>query len=745
MATMPPQSAALAPLPPPPDKIGAYALRNLIGAGGMGAVYRAERADGVFEQTAAIKLMRHGHVSAAARQQFDSERRILARMHHRNIAQLFDGGVLADGTSYIIMEYLDGESLDTYCDATGLDERRRLALFQQVCLAIDYAHQNLVVHGDIKPSNILVTGEAQAKLLDFGIARVATADAASAGPAALTLAYASPERLQGGVPTIASDIYALGKVLEQLVSHNAMSQDLAAIIGTSTHREPASRYASAASLSEDIDHYLHVRPVRARGDSWRYSLGMFVRRHRWAVAAASLAVIGLVTALAITSALYVRAEQARDRAEHRFEQTRSMAKYMLFDLDPQIARLAGSVSARQAAAEQSSRFLESLGTDVQDNPDLLLEIARGHFRLANIYGYDANSTLNDFTKASAHLSKAKSILASVETLPVNPARLAMARGEYHLTNAAALFVQESGETLAQADVSIQKAIAEFNKVLRAEPASVDADYGRWRGNVYLARLFIYQGKVKESVALAARLHAERHLLPKSPGQQVEHDFLTTVNLASLAQAQFELGQYQAAFQSNRQTYGAVEAIIKNGRGGFEIESLAPVALSGMGDCMQKLGKPREAIGYIKQALEYGMRLRNAGPNDSLDQDLAMYRQQLAFLLAKNGEAAESIRYIDAALATTQQQALASPNSAAAQRGLAIILQSRAKDLDILGQSTAACSSAAEALSQWQATAKLGGILAMDKDTATSMPALAKLLRKCGLPGELMALQPGVQK
>lgn len=200
-------------------RIGAYDILEEIGEGGMGEVYRAARADGQFEKQVAIKLVRGGYDSAAVLDRFRHERQILASLDHPNIARLLDGGTTEDGLPYLVMELIEGTRIDDYCNAHDLNVNDRLQLFLQVCSAVQYAHQRLVIHRDIKPGNILVTKEGVPKLLDFGIAKILDpaggAEATIAGP--LTPGYASPEQIRGEPITTATDVYSLGVVLYQLL------------------------------------------------------------------------------------------------------------------------------------------------------------------------------------------------------------------------------------------------------------------------------------------------------------------------------------------------------------------------------------------------------------------------------------------------------------------------------------------------------------------------------------------------
>src|ERR1700689_3169199 len=207
------------------DRIGAYRVLRTLGAGGMGEVYLAERADAQFEQQVAIKVVHGGALAVAMHSRLKLERQILAQLDHPNIAHLLDGGALPDGSAYIVMEYMDGVAIDAFCDTNRLDVAGRLKLFQTVCAAVHYAHQNLIVHRDLKPSNILVTGAGVPKFLDFGIAKLLDDRQAARHTLAVTQAdirimtpdHASPEQVRGQAITTSSDVYVLGVLLYKML------------------------------------------------------------------------------------------------------------------------------------------------------------------------------------------------------------------------------------------------------------------------------------------------------------------------------------------------------------------------------------------------------------------------------------------------------------------------------------------------------------------------------------------------
>ncbi|MGH9379994.1 MAG: serine/threonine-protein kinase, partial [Thermoanaerobaculia bacterium] len=258
--------------PRAPDHVGPWRVLSEIGRGGMGVVYRAERADGDFEQRVALKLLKRGLDSEAIVERFRQERRILARLSHRAIARLIDGGVAADGRPYLAMELAEGEPITAWCDRRRLPVEERLQLFRRVCDAVQYAHVNLVVHRDLKPSNILVTEKGDLKLLDFGIAKLLGEETTlwtRLGLRAMTPEYAAPEQVRGGPVSTATDVYALGVLLYELLigrrPHEAGGRgrtELETAILKSDPARPSTAVARAAAGGEPLA--VH-EAARARG------------------------------------------------------------------------------------------------------------------------------------------------------------------------------------------------------------------------------------------------------------------------------------------------------------------------------------------------------------------------------------------------------------------------------------------------------------------------------------------------
>ncbi|MGH8583347.1 MAG: serine/threonine protein kinase [Gammaproteobacteria bacterium] len=335
---------SIASVPPPEafepeimlgQRLGPYQIVGELGDGGMSTVFLGERADGQYRQQVAIKLFLYHQGAKSLRSRFDIERHILATLEHPNIARLLDGGTCADGRPFLVMEYVRGVAIDAYCRTRRLPLSAILELFCTVCNAVQYAHQNLVVHRDLKPGNILVTEEGVPKLLDFGIAKLLAplpegteAPVTRAGNVLMTPEYAAPEQVGDAPITIATDVYALGVILYNLLTGQLpyeVGGDLATIIRTlreteapppssvvqgplraqlhgdidnivlrALRKEPRHRYPSVRQLAEDLERYLTGQPVSATKPTWRYRCAKSIKRNRLGVGLSCLAVVALL-------------------------------------------------------------------------------------------------------------------------------------------------------------------------------------------------------------------------------------------------------------------------------------------------------------------------------------------------------------------------------------------------------------------------------------------------------------------
>lgn len=491
---------------PLPDRIGRYRITKLIGAGGMGAVYQGERDAGDFDHVVAIKVIRPGALSDGLIDRFNRERQTLAELSHPHIARLFDGGETASGDPYFVMELVDGQRLDEWLTSEP-SHVARIALFLAACGAVGFAHQNLIVHRDLTPANILVDTAGMPKLIDFGIAKpphvADQAQAFSRSPTlglSVTMGYAAPERLAGLAATTLSDVYSLGALLERMFA-DAADLDHAAIVERACAADPADRYPSADALADDVRAWHTSKPVAARRGGKRYRVGKFVRRHRVSVTAGACAVVILLAALGATSWSFVRAEKARTAEVQRFGELRALAGYLIFDLNARLARIPGNTMARVSLSEVAQRYLDGLVATGDADPGLRLETARGLVALARVQGVPTQPTLGDDIAAAANLAAAE---RQLDSLP-NSQAIDIMRAEI-LADRALLAVLEDKDP-KRAAMLVDGALAR----LMAVPANDrEGDWHEARRAVRHAGLEIanQQADTKAMAAGAAQLRAD---------------------------------------------------------------------------------------------------------------------------------------------------------------------------------------------------------------------------------------------
>jgi non-specific serine/threonine protein kinase/serine/threonine-protein kinase len=495
-------------------RIGAYRIVRELGRGGMGAVYLAERADQEFTKQVAIKLLKRGTDTDEVLRRFRSEREILARLEHPNIARLLDAGTSEDGLPYFVMEYVVGARVNDYCFAQNLSVAERLRLFLKICAAVQFAHQNLVIHRDLKPANILITSEGEPKLLDFGIAKLVSLDAGAfqltlQDQQRLTPAYASPEQVRGDVITTVSDVYSLGALLYELLvgvsphkftaAHPSATElwrvvgeqapprpsaaardahlrrklrgDLDNVLLTALRKEPARRYSGVGAFSEDIRRYLEARPVRARRATLAYKAGKFVSRNKVATAAAALALIALLVGTGVSIWNAQRAHSEARRAERLFGDVRHLANSFLFEFHDKIANLPGATDARQLVVSRALEYLDKLSRDTAGGSALHRELAEAYLKIGDVQGKPYTPNLGDSAGALRSYSRAAEIAQQLNGADAHAARRIAAEAYENLAA-----VQARLRQLDAATESNKRALAIGEAALAENPPDAD----EWR-------------------------------------------------------------------------------------------------------------------------------------------------------------------------------------------------------------------------------------------------------------------------
>lgn len=455
--------------------IGAYEILEEIAVGGMGAVYRAVRADGQYKQEVALKVVRPELGTELTASRFKKERQILASLNHPNIAKILEGGTTTEGVPYFVMELIEGQRLDKYCDAHKLATTERLKLILQVCSAVQYAHQRLIIHRDIKPGNILVTADGIPMLLDFGIAKILESSEVSNQPEQtisllrlLTPEYASPEQVKGEAITTASDVYSLGVVLYELLTgrtlYNVLTRTTQEMFRAVCETEPekpstavrrrqiatgdgegkrandsarsAAREGSPEKLSKrlrgDLDNIV-LMALRKESQRRYASVEQFaqdIQRHldRLTVVARKGTFIyraskfvtrhkagvtaAIVIAIALTAGMLATLREARI-AERRFNDVPQLANSLMFEVHDSIKDLAGATPARKLLVSKALQYLDSLSQEAAGDTSLQRELAAAYEKVGHVQGDPYTANLGDTAGALASYRKALAIRASL--------------------------------------------------------------------------------------------------------------------------------------------------------------------------------------------------------------------------------------------------------------------------------------------------------------------------------------------
>ena len=641
----------------------------------MGSVYLAERSDGAFAKRVAVKLL-----SAAllpTRDRFLREREYLARLEHPNIARLLDAGATADQVPYLVMEYVEGVPIDRYCSERNATVDERVPLLRQVCAGVAHAHRNLIIHCDIKPENILVTPDGVVKLLDFGIARLLDPTRTLTQHRPVTPAFSSPEQLQGGAITTTSDVYSLGVLayvlltgsgpyarrsdrVDELVQamltaepHRAsmapgltprharqLKGDLDNILARAVAKDPARRYASVEQLADDLQAYRTGFPVRARPDTLAYRLRRAAGRHRLVFVVAGTLGAGLIAATAFST------WQARV-AQRRFEDLRTFAHAVVFDVNDALAPIPGTVAARKLVVETALRYLDRLGQERLWDPALRAELAAAYIRIGKVQGGAFLPNLGD---AQGAIQSFRTAIATTGASGATP--------ELERLRIEALI------SLAQLAVDPVNGAPDFDAAIAAAEGRLAADARdvqslRLLADAYHGRATVAHltNNVPEHIAMARRQVEVREQLRTRGGNQWPDDASLVRALGQHALALEQQAAFAEALTELTRARATIEAAIARSapnqmlhRGLAEIRSRAvPVLLA--------LGRPDEASSEVRAAIELLQPLVDSDPlNVQYRADLAYAWLRLGDVLRAQGRLAESLDLHRRALAIRRDRA-----------------------------------------------------------------------------------------
>jgi tetratricopeptide (TPR) repeat protein len=708
----------------------------------MGAVYRGVRDDDQYRKQVAVKLVKLGMDTETLLRRFRHERQILASLDHPHIARLLDGGSTDDGLPYLVMEYIEGQPITSYCEGSTLTISERLRLFLQVCAAVAYAHKNLVVHRDLKPGNVLVTDAGAPKLLDFGIAKLLSGEDADADAAPKTVTalhmmtpdYASPEQVRGLPITTATDIYSLGAVLYELLSgerahrfksysprdiertvcdtdvekpstavrratgsarlRRHLAGDLDNIVLMAMRKEPERRYSSVDQFADDIRRYLEKRPIVARQDTFGYRAGKFLRRNRLAVASAAVIVLTLAGGLAMT------AYQAR-RAERQFQQVRRLANTVLFDLSDQIAALPGSTQARELVAKTGLEYLDGLAAEAAGDPALQLELAEGYYRLALVQGGFRVPGLEQFDAALASYRKALGL--GQQLLARDPADAAVLSLMLKCRSNIGDIVLERGD-LATAAAEMRDAARLVEALARQPNLTMDQLFDvivllHFDGDLQLKLGERQRAEQRYREALAW----DQRVMARFPGARAQHSL--SLDLATLGDALAAGGDLNGAMEQYHKALAVRLENVKQNPDNVRYRRELALLYSWMGHfsgspIRMSLGDRAKAEQYYRKGLEITEKLAAEDPKNAQGlMDLAFSYEHVANTVENPREAIELYRKALAVLAPLLEK---SPGELRYQRRKATALRLLAVALHRSGERAAARDQMREALANVRA-------------------------------------------
>jgi non-specific serine/threonine protein kinase/serine/threonine-protein kinase len=658
---------------------GHYRVIGELGEGGMGIVYLAERNDGQFQRRVAIKRIGRAAPDSELLRRFRDERQILAQLDHPNIARLLDAGLDDEGVPYLVMEYVKGTPLTSFCGERKLETRRRLALFLKVCGAVQHAHQNLVIHRDLKPGNILVTPEGEPKLLDFGIAKlmsgVDAVDSTRTAHRALTFDYASPEQVRGEPVNTSSDVYSLGVVLYELLAgvkpyecgtrsladsvrlvcefvppppskvapvegRASLAGDLDLIVRKAMEKSAADRYQSVADLAADVAAYLESRPLAARNPSLAYRAWKLARRHRVGAAAAVFAFLLLAAGVAAVLWQARVAERERRRAEARFQDTRRLANSVIYELHDAIANLSGATEARHLLVTRALEYLDRLAAEARGDVDLQRELADAYQRIALVQNSGLGANVGDTERALDSYGKALAIRASLAARePVATEDvLGLARVEYELGT----LHRATGE-VERAERYLRSAASRFEAL--AEKSALP-DRHRQLAAVYqrLSELQSFQGKRDEARGWAEKAYSEA-----GAGWRAQPD--DSAARSGMAAASYELanalarqGRYAEALDRSREARRLLEIGLREKPLDAQLTRVLLFVLYGESTYLARTGDLRGAIRVREDAFDIAEEAMRRDPHDRWSQmGVAVAAAGLGDVLLDAGEPRKSAR------------------------------------------------------------------------------------------------------
>jgi len=710
------------------QRLGAYQIVELIGTGGMGEVYRAFRADDEYRMQVALKVVRGGHDSSFVFQRFKHERQILASLDHPNIAHLLDGGTTGEGAPYFVMELIDGEPIDQYSKHNSLGTRDRLKLFLQVCSAVQYAHQRLIIHRDIKPGNILVTVDGVPKLLDFGIAKIldpsagtGTLDPTLTQFRALTPGYASPEQIRGEPITTASDVYSLGVVLYELLTRHhpyrvagETAERVAWAVCEVEPKKPSSvvhegrsdrpnglESASPGSaqtareaerlrkgLRGDLDNIvlMALRKEPQRRYSSAEQFAQDIRRHleslpviarkdtaryraskfvaRHKAGLAASAGGAVIVLAALVSTLY-----EANIARRRFNDVRLLANSMIFEVHDSVAKVPGTTASRKLIAQRSLDYLDSLSHGAGRDRSLQAELATAYVKVGDVQGQSYYANLGDSAGALASYRKALTIREKLSAS--DPGDLANRLDLARCHNKVGEMLAKMGDR-ANASANYQQALSLVESLMAQDSSSLNNGNELVLTQIRLGYVLEDMGNLPEALARhRAAVAAGEKLLATHPADPLAcHDLATAYN--NVGDLLAKSGNPREGLEIYRKGLAVCEWTSADDPNSTQANSRGWVEdYVRLGEMLTQLGNKKEAFENLQKAMSIAQRLSAADPqNAQARSDLSACYQSIGDSQVAFGDATKAVENYHRAVVIRQELSAEDVHNVEAQVDLA---------------------------------------------------------------------------
>ncbi len=682
---------------PMPERIGAFQIEELLGRGGMGAVYKGSRADADFDHQVAIKVVRPGIVTDRLAERFRRERQILAGLRHPHIAQLYDGGETPDGAPFIVMELVDGISLGRWLAKEEPPLEQRLTIMRQICAAVEFAHQNLIVHRDLTPGNVLVTSEGAAKLIDFGIARFEESDSPAQPQStitalSLTPGFAAPERRSGGAVTTLSDIYSLGKILAIMIKPFD-APELQAIADKAAAEAPEDRYPSAAVLADDLRRHRDGYAVAAYSLERGYRLRKYVQRNLVPVALASFAALILVVGLLLVTNAYREASVQRDNAEQRFNEVRALSNFLLFDLYDELEDTPGTTKALNDIADRARIYLDALSRSEGADQGVRLEAAMAYKRLSDVLGTPIAANLGRRDEAGETLGLAIAQLEELHTQAPQDEAITRGLAEAYYSQAVFAFIALDDNELAHEaggkSAALYWELAEDFDAQTYGAKAIDAE-------IEAAIPLAWIGRGDEGVAMLAQTLAKMEAHLAQYGRSADNLGLlarTLSNLSETAGRAADAGNEdytQALTYADRSIATYRDYIAASEKAEGPRRSMA-VALFKRSLLLYSMEEEPRALVDLDEAEAIFSDMAARDPEDKgLVRNLASVREQKAITLAYAGRASEAMALARQSQASKRAELALSPDDPGRLREYASNVLIVAEVAEIAGMKSDAC-------------------------------------------------------